>query len=35
MREEAIEGKNTQRGHIINIKFKLTIVNDSIDYKGY
>jgi site-specific DNA recombinase len=27
------EGKDTQRGHIFNIKFKLPIVNDGIEYK--
>jgi len=27
-------GKETQRGHIFNIKFKLPIVNDSIEYKN-
>jgi hypothetical protein len=30
---ETREGKDTQRGHIFNIKFKLPIVNDSIEYK--
>ena len=28
------EGKDTQRGHIFNIKFKLPIVNDGIEYKN-
>ena len=28
------EEKETQRGHIFNIKFKLPIVNDSIEYKN-
>ena len=28
------EEKETQRGHIFNIKFKLPIVNDSIRYKN-
>ena len=28
------EGKVTQRGHIFNIKFKLPIVNDGIEYKN-
>ena len=28
------EGKETQRGHIFNIKFKLPIVNDGIEYKN-
>ena len=31
---ETREGKETQRGHIFNIKFKLPIVNDSIEYKN-
>ena len=31
---ETREGKDTQRGHIFNIKFKLPIVNDSIEYKN-
>ena len=30
---ETREGKETQRGHIFNIKFKLPIVNDGIEYK--
>jgi hypothetical protein len=30
---ETREGKDTQRGHIFNIKFKLPIVNDGIEYK--
>ena len=30
---ETREGKVTQRGHIFNIKFKLPIVNDGIEYK--
>ena len=30
---ETREGKETQRGHIFNIKFKLPIVNDSIEYR--
>ena len=32
--EETREGKDTQRGHIFNIKFKLPIVNDGIKYKN-
>ena len=28
------EEQETQRGHIFNIKFKLPIVNDSIEYKN-
>ena len=31
---ETREGKETRRGHIFNIKFKLPIVNDSIEYKN-
>jgi len=31
---ETREGKDTQRGHIFNIKFKLPIVNDDIEYKN-
>ena len=31
---ETREGKETQRGHIFNIKFKLPIVKDSIKYKN-
>ena len=31
---ETREGKDTQRGHIFNIKFKLPIVNDYIEYKN-
>ena len=31
---ETREGKDTQRGHIFNIKFKLPIVKDSIKYKN-
>ena len=31
---ETLQGKETQRGHIFNIKFKLPIVNDSIEYKN-
>ena len=31
---ETREGKETQRGHIFNIKFKLPIVYDSIEYKN-
>ena len=31
---ETREGKETQRGHIFNIKFKLPIVNDGIEYKN-
>ena len=31
---ETREGKDTQRGHIFNIKFKLPIVNDGIEYKN-
>jgi len=31
---ETREGKVTQRGHIFNIKFKLPIVKDSIEYKN-
>ena len=31
---ETREGKETQRGHIFNIKFKLPIVKDSIEYKN-
>ena len=31
---ETREGKDTQRGHIFDIKFKLPIVNDGIDYKN-
>jgi len=31
---ETREGKDTQRGHSFNIKFKLPIVNDSIEYKN-
>ena len=31
---ETRDGKETQRGHIFNIKFKLPIVNDSIEYKN-
>ena len=31
---ETREGKDTQRGHIFNIKFKLPIVNDGIKYKN-
>ena len=31
---ETREGKDTQRGHMFNIKFKLPIVNDSIEYKN-
>ena len=31
---ETREGKETQRGHIFNIKFKLPIVNDSIEYNN-
>ena len=31
---ETREGKVTQRGHIFNIKFKLPIVNDGIEYKN-
>ena len=31
---ETREGKDTQRGHIFNIKFKLPIVDDSIEYKN-
>ena len=31
---ETREGKDTQRGHIFNIKFKLPIVKDSIEYKN-
>ena len=27
------EGNDTQRGHIFNIKFKLPIINDGIEYK--
>lgn len=30
---ETREGKDTQRDHIFNIKFKLPIVNDGIEYK--
>jgi len=30
---ETREGKETQRGHIFNIKFKLPIINDGIEYK--
>ena len=30
---ETRDGKETQRGHIFNIKFKLPIVNDGIEYK--
>jgi len=30
---ETREGKDTQRGHIFNIKFKLPIVKDGIEYK--
>ena len=30
---ETREGKEIQRGHIFNIKFKLPIVNDSIEYQ--
>ena len=28
------EGKDTQRGHVFDIKFKLPIVNDGIEYKN-
>ena len=31
---ETREGKDTQRGHIFNIKFKLPIANDGIEYKN-
>ena len=31
---ETREGKDTQRGHIFDIKFKLPIVNDGIEYKN-
>ena len=31
---ETREGKDTQRGHIFNLKFKLPIVNDGIEYKN-
>ena len=31
---ETREGKDTQRGHVFDIKFKLPIVNDGIDYKN-
>ena len=31
---ETRKGKVTQRGHIFNIKFKLPIVNDGIEYKN-
>ena len=31
---ETLQGKETQRGHIFNIKFKLPIVNDGIEYKN-
>ena len=31
---ETRDGKETQRGHIFNIKFKLPIVNDGIEYKN-
>ena len=31
---ETREGKVTQRGNIFNIKFKLPIVNDGIEYKN-
>ena len=31
---ETREGKDTQRGHIFNIKFKLPIVKDFIEYKN-
>ena len=31
---ETREGKDPQRGHIFDIKFKLPIVNDSIEYKN-
>ena len=31
---ETREGKDTQRGHILNIKFKLSIVNDGIEYNN-
>ena len=31
---ETREGKDTQRGHSFNIKFKLPIVKDSIVYKN-
>ena len=31
---ETREGKDTQWGHIFNIKFKLPIVKDSIKYKN-
>ena len=31
---ETREGRDTQRGHIFDIKFKLPIVNDGIEYKN-
>ena len=31
---EISKGKNIQRGHIFDIKFKLTIFNDGIEYKN-
>ena len=32
---ETREGKETQRGHIFNIKFKLPIVNDGIEILSF